>query len=77
MFVFGTDFGAHPINAHREALFRAGYGPLDLDDALLRYYRLERRLDDIALCADTVLDESATGATRAHELDLLARILAF
>jgi len=75
MFVFGTDFGEHPINARREALFRAGYGPLDLDDALLRYYRLERRLDDVALCAATVLDESATEAARAYELELLARIL--
>lgn len=75
MFVFGTDFGEHPINARREALFRAGYGPLDLDDALLRYYRLERRLDDVALCAATVLDESATEAARAYELELLTRIL--
>jgi spectinomycin phosphotransferase len=75
MFVFGADFGEHPINARREALFRAGYGPLDLDDALLRYYRLERRLDDVALCAATVLDESATEAAQAHELELLTRIL--
>jgi spectinomycin phosphotransferase len=76
MFVFGTDFGEHPINARREALFLAGYGPLEVDQALLRYYRDERRLDDIALFAATVLDKSATEATRAHELDLLTRILA-
>jgi spectinomycin phosphotransferase len=77
MFVFGADFGEHPINAHREGLFRAGYGPLDLNDALLRYYRLERRLDDVALCAATVLDESATEAAQAYELGLLTRILEF
>lgn len=75
MFVFGSDFGEHPMNARREALFRDGYGPLDLDDALLRYYRLERRLDDLALFAATVLDESATEAARAYELDLLVRII--
>jgi spectinomycin phosphotransferase len=75
MFVFGTDFGEHPINIHREALFRCGYGPLDLDDSLLRYYRLERRLDDVALFAATVLDESATEATRAYELEQLTQIL--
>jgi spectinomycin phosphotransferase len=77
MFVFGTDFGEHPINAHREALFRVGYGPLDLDGTLLRYYRQERRLDDIALCAAAILDKSTGEATQAHELDLLTRILAF
>jgi spectinomycin phosphotransferase len=75
MFVFGTDFGEHPINARREALFRAGYGPLVLDDALLRYYRLERRLDDAARCAATVLDESATETAQVYELELLIRIL--
>ncbi|REG01103.1 spectinomycin phosphotransferase [Asanoa ferruginea] len=75
MFVFGTEFGEHPINARREAQFRSGYGPLDLDDNMLRYYRLERRLDDVALFAATVLDESATEAARAYELELLAQIL--
>lgn len=75
MFVFGTDFGAHPIDARREALFRSGYGPLELDDPLLDYYRLERRLDDIALFAATVLDESASETARAHELGLLTRLL--
>ncbi len=75
MFVFGTDYGAHPMNAHREELFRHGYGPLGPDDALLRYYRHERRLDDIALFMATVLDESVTEASRRQELELLMRIL--
>lgn len=76
MFVFHHAFGAHPIDPDREARFRAGYGPLELDPALLAYYRAERALDDIAQFTASVLDDALGEVTRRDELRLLRRCLA-
>jgi len=76
MFVFGAEFGEHPINPHRERLFRQGYGPVDLEPTLLAYYRAERKLDDAALFIASLLDDSLSEATKENELFWLRRILA-
>ena len=75
MFVISEEFGDHPINPAREALFRHGYGRYPVGDALLSYYRCERRLDDIAQFLATVLDPGTSDITRANELHWLRRLL--
>ncbi len=76
MFVLGTDFGEHPINAHREALFRQGYGHLEVDETVLDYYRQERIADDIAVFAASLLaDPPASAESRANDLHWLTRLL--
>jgi spectinomycin phosphotransferase len=76
LFVFSGEYGEDPINPHREALFRRGYGEFPVDDTLMTYYRQERRLDDIALFLANILDPEITEVTRANELYWLRRILA-
>jgi len=75
MFVFGTDYGDHPINPHREGLFRRGYGSVELDPTLMAYYQTERTLDDIAEFAANVLDPDISDATRANDLHWLRRLV--
>ena len=75
MFVFGGEYGDHPINPAREELFRRGYGPYPVDDTLMSYYRQERRLDDIANFLSTSIDPATSDVTRANELYWLRRIL--
>ncbi len=74
MFVFSGDFGEDPINPHREALFRKGYGPLEIDGALLSYYVRERQLDDIAGFLRGMLDPAASPESRANDLRLLTAV---
>lgn len=74
MFIHSQDFGDHPIDAHRAALFRQGYGPLEPDQALLGYYRDERRLDDVAAFLRGILDPAASPESRANDLHWLTRI---
>ncbi len=75
MFVLSGDYGMQPINARREAMFRSGYGRLDVDTDMLRYYRVERWLDDIALFNATVLDPASSEQARRDELAFLVGIL--
>ncbi|MER7891258.1 aminoglycoside phosphotransferase family protein [Micromonospora sp. NPDC094482] len=74
MFVYSGDFGDHPINAHRAELFRQGYGSTEPDQALLSYYRSERRLDDIAAFLASILKPEASPEARANDLHWLTRI---
>ncbi len=74
MFVYSTDFGDHPINAHRAELFREGYGPLEPDPVLLSYYRSERHLDDVAAFLAGILSPEASAESRANDLHWLTRI---
>ncbi|MEV6369064.1 phosphotransferase [Micromonospora musae] len=74
MFVYSQDFGDHPLNAHRAALFRAGYGPYEVDRTTLNYYRSERHLDDAAAFLDGILNSAASPESRANDLHWLTRI---
>ncbi|MFF5174008.1 phosphotransferase enzyme family protein [Micromonospora sp. NPDC000089] len=74
MFVHSGDFGDHPIDARRAALFRRGYGPREPDQILLRYYRDERRLDDVAAFLDSILDPEAGPEASRNDLHWLTRI---
>lgn len=52
--------------SEEEALFYAGYGPVDVDVRALGYYRLERIIEDLAVISDQVLsprvDTAGSGA---------------
>ncbi|SCG45382.1 phosphotransferase enzyme family protein [Micromonospora humi] len=74
MFVHSKDFGDHPIDARRAALFREGYGPVEPEPTLLSWYREERRLDDVAAFLAGVLDPQASAESRANDLYWLTRI---
>ncbi|MBV1853667.1 phosphotransferase enzyme family protein [Catellatospora tritici] len=74
MFVYSQDFGEHPINAHRAALFRQGYGPLEPDQAMLSYYRSERHLDEVAEFLRSILNPAASPESRANDLHWLTRV---
>ncbi|WP_026875178.1 phosphotransferase [Jiangella gansuensis] len=56
MFVVGGLPGFAPVGEREQEWFFAGYGPADLDQELLSYYRGIRALDDIAQLATAVLD---------------------
>ncbi|MFC3503510.1 phosphotransferase enzyme family protein [Micromonospora krabiensis] len=74
MFVYSGDFGDHPINAHRAALFRRGYGPLEPDRTMLGYYRSERQLDDVTAFLDSILNAEASPESQANDLHWLTHV---
>ncbi|HEY8471588.1 MAG TPA: aminoglycoside phosphotransferase family protein [Natronosporangium sp.] len=74
MFVYSGDFGDHPVNPDRAALFRQGYGEVEPDPTRLRYYRSERRLDDVAEFMRSILDPAASPASQANDRHWLTRI---
>ncbi|QLQ37216.1 phosphotransferase enzyme family protein [Micromonospora robiginosa] len=74
MFVLSRDFGDHPADARRAALFRRGYGPVEPEPTVLSYYRAERHLDDVAAFLAGVLDPGASAESRANDLHWLTRI---
>ncbi|MGN9810009.1 phosphotransferase family protein [Micromonospora sp. BQ11] len=74
MFAHSRDFGDHPIDAHRAALFRRGYGPVEPDHTLRSYYRSERHLDDVDAFLHGILGSGASGESRANDLHWLTRI---
>ncbi|TDC35167.1 aminoglycoside phosphotransferase family protein [Micromonospora sp. 15K316] len=74
MFIYSRDFGDHPVDAHRAALFHRGYGPLEPDRNLLNYYRSERHLDEVAAFLGSILDPEASPESRANDLHWLTRI---
>lgn len=51
---------------HEEALFYKGYGPTDVNKAILAYYRHERIVQDIAEYAQALLFTDAGGEDRAE-----------
>jgi spectinomycin phosphotransferase len=76
LFVLGGHFGEQPVTPHREALFRRGYGPVEVDPARMAYYRHARVVDDLAEFAEGVLDGGAGEASRLDDLGWLRRLLA-
>ncbi|WP_199919356.1 phosphotransferase enzyme family protein [Streptomyces sp. NRRL S-1824] len=73
MFVLGQGFGEHPVSPRQEALFCQGYGPLQINDELLTFYRQERSLDDIAEFLSRILDPETSPEARANDLHWLTR----
>ncbi|MGC5005456.1 phosphotransferase enzyme family protein [Streptomyces sp. DT203] len=73
MFVLGRGFGDHPVNPRREELFRQGYGPFQVNEELLSFYRQERNLDDIAEFLSRILDPRTSAEARANDLHWLTR----
>ncbi len=51
-----------------EALFYAGYGPVQINPAALAYYRYERIIQDMAIFCEELLLSDAGGADRAQSL---------
>jgi spectinomycin phosphotransferase len=61
-------------DARQEALFRSGYGPLDVDGPVIAYYRYERLVCDLAEFADVVLRRDDLGeADKRHEYEWFVR----
>lgn len=59
-------------NDDREVdLFYTGYGMAELDVTALAYYRYERIVEDIAVCSDEFLGNTAGEATRAEALAMI------
>lgn len=73
VFVLGQGFGEHPVNPRQEALLRQGYGPLQINEELLTFYRQERSLDDIAEFLSRILDPETSLEARANDLHWLTR----
>lgn len=70
MFISGGVGGVW--NEDREIdLFYAGYGTVEVDQAVLAYYRCERIVEDIAVCCDEFLESTADDAARAEALSML------
>lgn len=72
MQVIGTAIGLQP--GDREVgWFLEGYGPVEIDETTMAYYRCEWAVQDIGgYAADALLDPAASEASRAYSLRLLA-----
>jgi spectinomycin phosphotransferase len=64
MFVLGSPIGL-PRGEREIALFRAGYGPMDVDPERLAYYHAEWAIQDIVGYADETLSDQAGPESRA------------
>ena len=71
MFV-GGGIGGVWNTAHEEALFYQGYGPTEIDQEVLAYYRYERIVEDIAAYCQELLLTDAGGADREQSLRFVA-----
>jgi len=74
MFVFGSDFGAHPADERRAALFRRGYGDYLLDLDVLAYYLHERIADDAALAVASIAGPTGSDAANRYDLHWLTQL---
>ena len=63
----GQGFAGHSAQAE-EALFYAGYGDVEINQAALAYYRYERIVQDIAAFCDALLTSEGEGEDRRQSL---------
>ena len=68
MFVGGALGGNGRSPAEEEALFYAGYGPTQINPALIAYYRYDRIIEDIALFCEDIFLSAAGGKDREQAL---------
>jgi spectinomycin phosphotransferase len=66
----GQGFSGH-TPAEEEAHFYEGYGPAEINQAALAYYRYERIIQDIAIYCEQLLLTAAGGQDRAQSLRYL------
>ena len=71
MFVGGGLGGRGRSPQDEETLFYQGYGPTQLDPAVLAYYRYERILEDIAVFCEQIFSSDAGGEDRKQALEYL------
>ena len=71
LFMLGGMGSLGPTTQDHLDAFLAGYGPYELDQTRLTYYRLARTLEEIALWADQAL----TGPDREDSLHYLQAVL--
>lgn len=71
IFVVGSKI-ARDVEPREEELFFQGYGPWEVDRDLLRYYRLERLIEDVGDFGRSVfLDDKISEETRQSYVDLV------
>jgi spectinomycin phosphotransferase len=76
LFVVGSTI-ARTVEPREEALFFAGYGPVEIDPAAIVYYRYERFVQDLGEIGKSVfLDPALSEAMRHAEVDVAAAYLA-
>lgn len=69
MFILGSEVGGLPVSEHQEALFRRGYGPIDVNWPLLAYYRYQRVSSDLDAFARSVFFRDDLGdETKANDV---------
>jgi spectinomycin phosphotransferase len=73
MFVFGAYFGEQRVNPAQEALFRRGYGPVDIDPGRLAFYHHARVVEDVDEFLGQILDTAIDDASRRDDLWWLGR----